>query len=123
MTVMSRGIRGLTPNSSRQCETHGSSGVSFERAMNRSRVPHEIGPRIRVPPEELVRQHVSLHAVTWSAGDDEVARRVRPAAGYRIDVVERRLKHIEVMAAVDAPPPAVSHRGTFEGALGVARTP
>ena len=91
--------------------------------MNRARVSHEIGSRMRVPPEELVRQHVSLHAVAWSAGDDQVARRVRPAAGYWIDVVERRFKHIEVMAAVDAPPPAVSHRGTFEGALGVARTP
>lgn len=88
--------------------------------MNRSRVPHEIRSRVRVPPEELMRQHVALHAVTWPAGDDEVAGRVRPSAGYWIDVVERRLKRIEVMAAVDAPPPAVTHRGAFEGALGVA---
>ena len=91
--------------------------------MNGSRVAHEVGSRIRVPSEELVRQHVSLHAVTRPAGDDEVAWCVRPTAGYRIDVVERRFKRIEVMAAVDAPSPAVSHRGTFERALGVARTP
>jgi len=91
--------------------------------MNRSRIPHEIGSRVRVPPEELVRQHVSLHAVTWPAGDDEVARRVRPAAGYRVDVVERRFKRFEVMTAVDTPPPAVTHRRALEGALGVACTP
>ena len=91
--------------------------------MDRSCIAHEIGPRVRVPPEELVRQHVSLHAVTWSAGDDEVARRMRPAAGYWIDVIERRLKRIEVMAAVDAPTPAVPHRGALEGALGVPGRP
>ena len=91
--------------------------------MNRSRVADEIGSRIRVPPEELVRQHVSLHAVTRSAGDDEVTRRMGPAAGYWIDVVERRFKRIEVMAAVDAPPPAVTHRRALEGALGVPCTP
>ena len=121
--MMKRGIPGLTPNSGRQSEAHCSTGVSLECAMNRSRVTHEIGSRIRVPPEELVRQHVSLHAVTRPAGDDEVARRVRPAAGYWIDVVERRLKRIEVMAAVDAPPPAITHGGALEGALGVACTP
>ena len=59
--------------------------------MDRSGIAHEVGACVRVSPEELVRQHVSLHAVTWSAGHDEVARRMRPAAGYRIDVVERRL--------------------------------
>ena len=91
--------------------------------MNRSRVSHEVGSRIRIPPEELVRQHVTLHAVTWSAGDDEVARRMRAATGYRIDVVERRFKRIEVMTAVDTPPPAVTHRRALEGALGVACTP
>ena len=91
--------------------------------MNRSGVPHEIRPRIRVPAEEFVRQHVTLHAVTRPARDDEVARRMRPAAGYRVDVVERRFKRFEVMTAVDTPPPAVTHRRALEGALGVACTP
>jgi hypothetical protein len=91
--------------------------------MNRSGVSHEIGSRVRVPPEELVRQHVALHAVTWPAGDDEVAGGVRPAAGYRVDVVERRFQRFEVMTAVDTPPPTVTHRRALEGALGVPCTP
>ena len=107
----------------RQRQADCSTGVAFEGTMNRAGIPHEVGSRVRVTPEELVRQHVSLHAVTGPAGDDEVARRMRPAAGYWIDVVERRFKRIEVMAAVDAPPPAVSHRGALEGALGVPGTP
>ena len=91
--------------------------------MHGARISHEVRARVRVPLEELVRQHVSLHAVTRAAGDDKVARRVRTAARYRIDVVERRFKRVEVMRAVDATPAAVTHRRALEGALGVTCTP
>ena len=87
--------------------------------MHGARIPHEVGAGIRVAREELVRQHVALHAVAGGAGGNEVPRRMRATARYRVDVVERRFKRVEVMAAVDTPAAAVAHRGAFERALGV----
>jgi hypothetical protein len=44
---------------------------------------------------------------------------VRSPARYWIDVVERRFHRVEVMATVDAPPPAVTHGRALERALGI----
>ena len=87
--------------------------------MDGASIAHEIRAGIRVAGEELVRQHVALHAIAGGASGNEVPGRVRAAARYRIDVVERRFHRVEVMSAVDTPATAVAHRGPLEGALGV----
>ena len=89
--------------------------------MHGPRITNEVRPSDRVPREELVRQHVALHPVAGRAGGNDVARHMRAAAGDGVDVVERRFDRVEVMTAVDAPPPAVTHRRALEGALGVTR--
>ena len=91
--------------------------------MNRSRVAHEIGSCVRVPPEELVRQHVSLQPVAGGTGGDEVPRNVRPAAGYRMDVVERRFHRIEPVRAIHTATAAVAHGRALELSLVVPVEP
>ena len=111
------GNRGLR----RQRETHCPPSASLERPMHGARIAHEVRPGLRVSGEELVRQHVALEAITGRTGNHEVARRVRAAAGYRMNVVKRRFKRFEVMSAVNTTPSAVAHRGALERTFVVAR--
>ena len=89
--------------------------------MHGARIAHEVRSRLRVSREELVRQHVSLEAITGRTGNHEVARRVRAAAGYRMNVVKRRFNRCEVMPAVNTTPSTIAHRGALERTLVVAR--
>ena len=107
----------------RQRQADRSARSALQRPVDRARISHKVRPGVWVSPEELVRQHVALHPVAGRAGRDEVARRVRAAPGYRIDVVERRFDRVKSMSAVDTPPAAVPHRSTLEGALDVTGRP
>ena len=91
--------------------------------MHRTRITNEVRASDRVPREELVRQHVALHPVAGGAGGNDVARHVRAAARYGVDVVQRRFHRVERMRAVDASAAAIPHGGALERSLEVARKP
>lgn len=87
------------------------------------RITNEVRTSDRIPREELVRQHVALHPVAGRAGGNDVARDMRAAACYGVDVVECRFHRVERMRAVDASAAAIPHGGALERPLEVARKP
>ena len=91
--------------------------------MDCSRITNEVRPGLRVPREELVRQHVTLQSIARGTGADEVSRRVGATAGYRMDVVERRLHRVEPVTAVHTAAAAVAHRRALELSLVVPIMP
>ena len=109
-------------------QAYGSPGVALQRPMDGSGVAYEIRAGPRISPEELVRQHVALQAVTRRAGGDEVARCVRSSMRHGVHVIERRDVERQRNGAVDAASAAIAHGSVLEGTLdavvvGVPRAP
>ena len=104
-------------------ETHGTARPSLQGPMYRACITNEVRSGLRIPREELVRQHVTLHAIAGRAGADEVARGVGAAAGYRVDVVQRRFHRVEPVPAVDTAAAAIAHRRALELSLVVPIVP
>ena len=98
----------------RQRETHSASCAALQCPVHRACITNEICAGLRIPREELVRQHVSLHSIARRTGADEVSRRVRAAARYRMDVVQRRFHRVEPVPAVDTTSAAVAHCRALE---------
>ncbi len=73
-----------------------------------------------MPNEELVREQVALEAITRSAGYHEVARNVCSTVREGLYVVDRRLAHLDRVAAIDAAAAAVAHHCALEGPLPLA---
>ena len=93
--------------------------------MHGSRVAHEVRTGPRIPPEELVWEHIALEAITRGACRDQVARSVRPSVRDRIYVIERRDVERQRNGAIDAASAAIAHGSVLERTLdsGVVEVP
>lgn len=100
-----------------ECETHCTSRAALERAMHRTCVAHKVGACPRVSREKLEREQIALEPVARAAGDDKVARIVRPAAREREHVIERCGALIEMRGAVYTTLPAVAQCSTAHRAF------
>ena len=85
--------------------------------MHDASVEQKVHSRQRIPHEEIVRQHVTLQTVTWSAGGNEVAVRSDAAPRARVHVIDGRMIVLEPGAAVHTAPAAVAHYGALERSL------
>lgn len=70
------------------CEADGPACATFERSMRYPGVCQKVEPRLGIPSEELVRQHIPFHAITGPTGNNEVPRHVRSPTGEGINVID-----------------------------------
>ena len=97
--------------------------AALQSPVNCTCVADKVGPGLRIPREELVRQHVTLQSIARRAGADEVSRRVGATARHRMDVVERRFHRIEAVPAIHAAAAAIAHGRALELSLVVPSVP
>ena len=93
--------------------------------MHGTSVANEVRSCPRIPPEELVWEHVALEAITRGARRDQVTGSVWPSVRDRVHVIERRDVQRQWNGAVDAASAAIAHGSVLEGTLdsGVVEVP
>ena len=101
-------------------QADGLPGAPLQRAVYRARVHHEVVTGPGVSHEELDRQQLPFHPVTARAGGDQVAEVVGPAVSQRVDVIERGVREVEGIGAIDTAAAAIAHRGALNRVLLVA---
>ena len=85
--------------------------------MHGASVGDEVLSCPRIAGEKFGRQQISLETVARGAREHDVPRRVRPAMGEWMYVVERREVEFEQRAAVHAAAAAVTHGSSLERSL------
>lgn len=90
---------------------------ALQRAMNGSRVPHEVGAGPGVGSEKSVRKEIAFQAITTVARQDDIARVMGTAVRERVNVIQCGSLEIERSCAVDAAMSAIAHCGALDGAL------
>lgn len=98
-------------------KTYSPACCSFQRAMHRARVSHEIGAGPWIGREEIIWKEIGFQPIAVRAGENDVALMVDAAMGERVNVVKRRRVDVERCCAVDAAATTVTHGRALDGAL------